>query len=165
MFEFEVGQFVACKYRGNNGDLIVGAIIAKGLEGDQLILRNRLTGSLSVKSSKVLSRRNYVLEPHVAARITQRFDKEGKAAARELAVEIYEARVADKKGTPDDIDPDGGDRVFLVSTPVLVRSPTRCSNLCAYISAGYIRTRDGDSTCVPRAYCDLFDEHLTELDK
>ena len=84
---FKAGQYYACKYNGDNGDLIVGCVKSVRRNGD-VILDNLLSGGRSVKSAEVLAKRNVRVTRPQAALIVHTFKSEGKPAARKLAVEL-----------------------------------------------------------------------------
>ena len=79
------GQLYAAKFKGANGDLILGEIKSVRRDGD-VILTNLLTGNRSTKSRKVLESRNHLVTKQDAAYIKQAFQRGGKKEARISAV-------------------------------------------------------------------------------
>jgi hypothetical protein len=82
------GDFYAAKYRGSNGDLILGEVKSVRRDGD-VILTNLLTGNRSTKTRKVLESRNHLVTKSDVNYILYRYKKEGKAAARLSAVRYW----------------------------------------------------------------------------
>lgn len=82
---FRKDQYVACKYNGDNGDLIVGRIeIVRN--GGKIVIENLLTGKSAVKSAAVLARRDKIVSKRDALGIKKVFETSGKRAARQAAV-------------------------------------------------------------------------------
>jgi len=77
-----VGRYFAVKYRGNNGDLIVGKVIDVDSRG-LVYLTNLLNGKQSVKRHQVLLRRCRMVSRKTASNIRDVFNESGdKQAAR-----------------------------------------------------------------------------------
>ena len=98
-------QHYACRYRGDNGDLIVGRVIS-GRRGGDIQLINLLTGSKAFKSHEVLAQRNKRVTKRQADQIVKIWEKtKNKATARAAAVatkEFFgeERRPTDKTDKP-----------------------------------------------------------------
>lgn len=81
-------QYYAAKYKGSNGDLIIGKVKSVRRDGD-VILTNLLTGNKSTKSIKILAARNHQVTKSEADKIVGRASK---AAARTLAVRYWKRK-------------------------------------------------------------------------
>lgn len=84
---FRKGQWVICRYLGDNGDLIAGRVDSVR-NGGKVLLTNLLTGSQSVKRADVLNRRNQIVTKSVVDKVVKTFKAKGKKAARTLAVQL-----------------------------------------------------------------------------
>ena len=91
---FKKGYWLVCKYKGDNGDLIVGRVESVRTNG-QVILTNLLTGALSTKSAAVLLKRNVVVNKALADKVLAIFEAEGKKEARAAAVRLAAAKLAE----------------------------------------------------------------------
>jgi len=117
---FRKGNYVLCRYQGDNGDLIAGCVESVRRNGD-IILRNLLTDARSVKRVDVLEDRNVVVPKYLALGVVDTYTAHGKAKAREAAVEA----VADL------MDLDDGKEV-IVKVPVVVSKTERCHSDCPW---------------------------------
>jgi len=100
MRTYRKGQFVICKYEGDNGDLIVGCVESVRT-GGQIVLKNLLSqGPPSIKNEKVLLERNLVVPKEVALSVVEEDKLHGHVAARKKAVEIYRAMKTAVKEQP-----------------------------------------------------------------
>lgn len=81
----KAGQYYAAKYRGENGDLIVGRVRSVRTTGE-VVLINLLNDQLSTKSVTVLARRNKRISKSQAVEIVETHKKVGRTGARALAV-------------------------------------------------------------------------------
>lgn len=54
--KFKIGDYYAARYRGRNGDLILGQV--REVKRDEVVLVNLLTGEAARKSPDVLVQRN-----------------------------------------------------------------------------------------------------------
>lgn len=83
-------QHYACRYKGDNGDLIVGRVISVRRGGDVQLV-NLLTGSKSFKSHEVLAQRNKRITKRQADRIVKVWERtKSKDKARTAAVATEE---------------------------------------------------------------------------
>ena len=91
---YKKDQYVVCRYRGVNGDVIVGRIDSVRRNGP-VILEALLDGSMRMKREDVLTQRNIVVTKAEADSVVAKF-KETKSypAAREKAVELASRRTS-----------------------------------------------------------------------
>lgn len=97
------GQYYAAKYRGKNGDLILGRIESVRQNGD-VILENLLTGSRSTKHIDILRRRNKRVSKAEVDHVLDVWETTGsKSKTREAAVLApeYGARQPQPEKPPD----------------------------------------------------------------
>jgi hypothetical protein len=86
------GMWVHCKYRGKNGDLIVGQVRSVRTTGDVIGI-NALTGNKFRKEMTALLKRNDRCSKKVAMEIVAAFNKNSsEQEARECSVAHYERR-------------------------------------------------------------------------
>lgn len=92
---FKAGQYYAAKYKGDNGDLIVGKIKSVRSNGE-VILVNLLTNAVATKSSAVLASRNKRITKIQADRLVAIAKHTNKRDAREAAVGMpsFEEQIA-----------------------------------------------------------------------
>lgn len=124
--ELRKNNYVLCKYRGDNGDLIAGRVVSVRRNGE-VVLENLLTGHRSLKSIKVLEKRNVKVTKKAASRVLRAFQQMGKAAARLEAVLVAESFV-------DEAD-EG--KVVLVSVRVLRSKGNYCHKDCTWEVDGW----------------------------
>lgn len=78
------GDFYAAKYKGSNGDLILGEVTSVRRDGD-VILINLLTGNRATKRWDILQSRNHQVSKKDSMRIKAAFKRGGKKEARVAA--------------------------------------------------------------------------------
>lgn len=131
---FRKGQYVLCRYHGNNGDLVAGRIESVRRSGGTVVLTNMLTGKESVKRTHILSARNLVVPKKEVDRVINSYQEQGKQAARKLAVSLVLS-----------IDESACEEVRQVQLDILTTDTNYCAPCCR-----------PNSAC--DSYCDLFDE-------
>lgn len=85
--ELRRGQWFICKFKGDNGDLIVGCVESVRTKG-VILLTNPLIKGSSKKFASVLSTRNLRVRKSVADKVVAMYKLRGKRAARALAVHL-----------------------------------------------------------------------------
>lgn len=98
---FKKGQYVVCRYDGDNGDLIVGKVESVRSNGE-VLLTNLLTNGHSVKSHAVLVARNKIVPKKVALHLWRTFhtlvatssDASARRAVRKEAITVAAAAKA-----------------------------------------------------------------------
>ena len=90
--EFRYGQYYAAKFRGRNGDLIVGKLVGVKMKGPRqvLIFENLLNGSTAKKTPENVRKRNKRISKKHADRIVILYKRLGLHEAREMAVNTKE---------------------------------------------------------------------------
>ena len=88
------GWYVACKYKGENGDLVLGKVLSvrRRSTGDVQV-ENLITGKKTFKKYKVLMNRNKRLEKKQVAALLEVWDRtKSDAKTKKAAIEMEEFR-------------------------------------------------------------------------
>lgn len=85
--KYRKGQYVLCKFKGNNGDLIAGRVESVRWNG-KIILTNLLTDSPSTKDASVLDARNTVVPARIVKDHLKSMRQMDFKSARKHALEL-----------------------------------------------------------------------------
>jgi hypothetical protein len=125
-FQYKKGQYVICRYNGDNGDLIVGRVESARNRTDDapITLINLITNNRSTKERSVLYGRNIVVPKCVADKVVQAWAAHNIREAKRLAVQIAKSVGAQERMEEEN--------VRVVRVPILCLGNRYCSPDCAY---------------------------------